>query len=95
MASGFNIFKQKVLEKFDNERKTQDASEFMDRVKNVNTNEKRIMSYMDNAKEWIESTADIMTGHIAMSNAIFMLYENTEYQAQATKVNYEIEKLQL
>ena len=47
-------------EVFDNDAKTHDDPEFEERVKEINANEKKIKQYIQSAKDWIESTADIL-----------------------------------
>ena len=42
-------------------------------------NEKKIQTYMNTAKDWIENTSDVMTAEMNMTAAIMNLHENTEY----------------
>lgn len=63
------------------------------RVADVHVQEKKLNAYLTNVKEWIESMADIIESHINMSNALQVLYENSEYCMQVNQVQYEVVKL--
>ena len=90
--SSISAFKQKFVEVFDKDAKTQDNPEFVERIGFVNKNETKIKAYTLTMQDWIDSTSDMLQSNIEMANAMYVLNQNSEFEPQVRQVMYELGK---
>ena len=69
-----------MVETFDKDAKTTDSPEFLKKVEEVESSEKRIQAHVANVKAFVESSAEILVSNKVMVEAMYQLYCQTPYE---------------
>lgn len=90
--SALSKFKQKFVEVFDKSAKTEDSPEFKQRIKQVETDEKRINQYLTQVKFFVESSSAAMLSNKQIADSMYVLYQGTPYEPSINCVIRELAK---